>query len=387
MTRVRLILLVAHLDVVDARREDWITDPFTLVEKDGWFYGRGTLDDKAMAAAWVTNLIRYRQEGYRPDRDIVLVLETDEEILDRDGVGMQWLLKHHRDLLDAELALNEGGPVAYRRGKPTMIGLQTSEKVLVNFVLEAKNRGGHSAVPSRDNAIYRLAEGLTQLARLEFPVTLNATTRAWFEKTAASEEPPLAADMRAVASAHPDPGAAARLSEKPFLNAQLRTTCVATMLEGGQAFNALPQTARATVNCRVLPGQPIEEVRQAIVRAVADDQIAVRKVWESAQSAPSPIDPALMRTIDRVAAAFWPGVPVIPLMTPGATDGSFLRNAGIPTYGHSGFRSDLDDVRAHGKDERLSVRAFYDGTEYLHRLVKALAGGADQAGAVRAGSQ
>ena len=369
----RPILLVAHLDVVDARREDWTTDPFKLVEKDGWFYGRGTADDKAMAAAFVSNLVRYRREGYLPERDIVVALETDEEIGDRDGLGMQWLLKHHRDLIDAELALNEGGSVAHLKAKPVMIGLQTAEKVLVNFVLEVKSRGGHSSVPVKENAIYQLAAGLGRLSQLEFPVRLNSTTRAWLEKAAGTQEPAVAADMRAVASRE-DPAAAARLSATPFLAAQLRTTCVATQLEGGHAPNALPQVARATVNCRVLPGESIEDVRNTLMRVLADDRIAVTILSQASASPPSPIDLALVQTIERIAADFWPAVPVVPLMSASGTDGRFLRTAGIPTYGHSGFRGDLDDIRAHGRDERMSVRAFDDGTEYLYRLVKALAG-------------
>jgi acetylornithine deacetylase/succinyl-diaminopimelate desuccinylase-like protein len=366
------ILLVAHLDVVDAKRSDWTTDPFTLVEKDGWFYARGSGDDKAMAAAWVTALMRYKREGFVPARDIVLVLETDEEILDEHGLGMQWLLEHHRDLLNAELALNEGAPVAHAKGKPVYVGLQTSEKISTHFVLEVKNKGGHSSLPSRDNAIYRLADALGRLSRFGFPVNLNETTRAWFERTAAREEPAVAADIRALLAPTPDPEAVERLSRNPVFNAQLRTTCVATLLEAGHAPNALPQTAKATLNCRVLPGEPIDEVQKTLVRVVADDQVSVTKIWGGTVSPPSPFDPSLVRTIERVSSEFWPGVPVMPTMLAGATDGLFLRNAGIPTYGHSGMRGDLEDNRAHGKDERLSVEGFYKGSEYLYRLVKAL---------------
>jgi acetylornithine deacetylase/succinyl-diaminopimelate desuccinylase-like protein len=246
----RPLLLVAHLDVVDARRSDWSTDPFTLVEQDGWFYARGSADDKAMASAFVTALMRLRREGFVPDRDVVLALETDEEILDENGVGMRWLLQHHRDLLDAELALNEGAAVAHAAGKPVMMGLQTSEKVSAHFVLEVKNRGGHSSLPSRDNAIYRLAEALGRIARFGFPARLNETTRAWFERTAARETPAVAADIRAALAPSPDPGALERLSGNPLYNAQLRTTCVATQLEGGHAPNALPQTSRWTMSGR-----------------------------------------------------------------------------------------------------------------------------------------
>lgn len=366
------ILLLAHLDVVEAKREDWSVDPFVLQERDGYFYGRGTGDDKFMAAAFVANLIRYKQEGFKPDRDIVVVLETDEEILDRDGVGIQWLLKNHRTLIDAEFALNEGAGVALSGGRPLRIGIQTSEKVPVNYVLEVNNPGGHSSLPTRDNAIYRLAEGLVRLSKFEFPVRLNQTTRAWLERGALLEEPQVAADMRSVASGELVGAAVERLSSKPAYNAQLRTTCVATMLEGGHAFNALPQTARATVNCRVLPGEPLEEVRSTLVHVLADPQILVTPTWTHVASEPSPLDATIVGAIERVSAQFWPGVPVIPSMTSGATDGSFLRNAGIPTYGHSGLALDVTDVRFHGKDERIPVKSFYDGLEYQYQLVKAL---------------
>lgn len=369
------ILLLAHLDVVEAKREDWSVDPFKLLEKDGFFYGRGTGDDKFMAAAFVANLIRYRQEGFKPDRDILVVLETDEEILDRNGVGMEWLVKNHRDLIDADFALNEGGGVGLKDGKPLRVAVQTSEKVPANYVLEVKNAGGHSSLPAKDNAIYRLAEGLVRLSKFDFPVQLNETARAWLEGAGALEEPQVAADMKSIASGPPDAGAVERLSSKPIYNAQLRTTCVATMLEGGHAVNALPQTARATINCRVLPGASVEEVQTTLARVLADPQISVTPTWAHVASAPSPLDPEIMETIERLSAEFWPGAPVIPTMSSGATDGSFLRNAGIHTYGHSGLALDSVDVRFHGRDERVPVKSFYDGLEYQYRLVKALSSG------------
>ena len=371
------ILLLAHLDVVEARREDWSVDPFKLIEQDGYYYGRGTGDDKFMVAAFVANLIRYKQEGYRPDRDIIVALETDEETLDRDGVGVQWLLKHHRDLIDAEFALNEGGGVGLKHGKPIRNSVQTSEKVSVSFRLEVKNRGGHSSLPTRDNAIYHLAEGLVRLSKFTFPFKLNDTTRAFFERAAALEGEQTSADMKAIISGKPDLAALSlvRLSANPVYNAQLRTTCVATMLEGGHAINALPQLAAAGVNCRVLPGESIEELRATLVRVLADDQISVTQGHEAVLSAPSALHEEIMGAIEALTAEFWPGVPVIPTMSAGATDGSYLRNAGIPTYGHSGLAGDVDDVRAHGKDERVLVKSFYDGQEYLYRLVKRLAGG------------
>ena len=366
------ILLLAHIDVVDAKREDWSTDPFKLVEKDGYFYGRGTEDDKFMAAAFVANLIRYRQEGLRPARDIILALATDEEIGDADRLGIRWLIANQRDLIDAEFALNEGGGVGTKGGKPLRNGLQTAEKIYVDYRLEVTNRGGHSAQPRKDNAIYRLAEGLARLAQHEFPVKLNETTRLWFERSAAMEAPQNATDMRALAAGRADAAAIARLSADPAFNARMRTTCVATTLQGGHALNALPQLARANVNCRVLPGESIAELEKTLATVLADEQIAVIRAYEPNASAPSPLRPDLMQAIEQLTARFWPGIPVIPSMSAGATDGSFLRNAGIPTYGHSGLASDIDDVRAHGRDERVAVQAFDDGLEYLYRLVKML---------------
>ncbi len=371
------ILLLAHIDVVPANREDWSVDPFKLLEKDGYFYARGSGDDKYMAAAFVTNLIRYKQEGYKPDRDIILALETDEEILDRDGLGIQWLLKNHRNLIDAEFALNEGGGVGLKDGKAIRNSVQTSEKVSVSFLLEVKNKGGHSSVPSRDNAIYQLAEGLVRLSKFSFPVNLNETTRAYFERTAQFEGEQTAADMRAMLSDRPDPAAMSfvRLAANPVYNAQLRTTCVATMLEGGHAVNALPQLATAKVNCRIMPGEPVDGVKATLERVLADDQITVTQIDQAVLSAPSALHEEIMGAIEKLSREFWPTAVVLPTMSAGATDGSYLRNAGIPTYGHSGLAGDVNDVRAHGKDERVLVKSFYEGEEYLYRLVKMLSGG------------
>lgn len=366
------IMLLAHLDVVEARREDWSTDPFKLVEKDGYFYGRGTADDKFMGATFVANLIRYKQEGFKPDRDLLLVLETDEEILDADTAGIGWLIKHHRPLIDAEFALNEGAGIGLRDGKPIRIGLQTSEKVSFSFKLEARGAGGHSSVPSPDSPIYRLAAGLSRLATFNFPMQLNETTRGFFAKSALLESGPLAADMKGVAAEPPDAAAVARLTAQPVNNAQMRTTCVATMLEGGHAYNALPQMARATVNCRILPGVRIEEVQKTLVQVMADEQISVTPVGTPTLSPPSPLEAKLVQTIERVAGGLWPGITLVPIMSAGATDGSHLRNAGIPTYGHSGLGTEIGENRAHGRDERVRVQSFYEGQEYLYRLVKEL---------------
>ena len=371
------ILLVAHLDVVPANREDWSVDPFKLIEQDGYFYARGSGDDKYMAAAFVTNLIRYKAEGYKPDRDIIVALETDEEILDRDGLGIQWLLKNHRDLINAEFALNEGGGVGLKDGKPIRNSVQTSEKVSLSYRFDVKNKGGHSSVPTKDNAIYHLAEGLVRLSKFSFPLHLNETTRAYFERTAQFEGDQTAADMRSVLSDKPDPSAMSfvRLAANPVYNAQLRTTCVATMLEGGHAVNALPQLASAKVNCRIMPGESVDEVKATLERVLADDQITVTQLDQPILSAPSALHEEIMGAIEKLSHEYWPTAVVMPTMSAGATDGSYLRNAGIPTYGHSGLAGDINDMRAHGKDERIPIKSFYEGNEYLFRLVKQLAGG------------
>jgi acetylornithine deacetylase/succinyl-diaminopimelate desuccinylase-like protein len=369
------ILLVAHLDVVPAPRADWASDPFKLTEKDGYFYGRGVGDDKYMAASFIANLIRYRQEGFKPDRDIIVALETDEEIFDRDALGIQWLIKNHRDLIDAEFALNEGGGVTLKGGKPIIDSVQTSEKIVANYQLDVKNRGGHSAVPSKDNAIYHLAEGLARLSKFDFPLHLNATTRAYFERAAQFEDPQTAADMLGILLDPPDQAAVARLSASPLHHAELRTTCVATMLEAGQAINALPQLASAKVNCRIMPGEPVDDVTGTLKRVLADDQISLTLLDPPVVSEPSALREDVIGPIERLSQEFFPGAVVLPTMSAGATDGSFLRNAGIPTYGHSGMATESGDSRIHGKDERVPVKSFYNGNEYLYRLVKMLAGG------------
>lgn len=366
----RPLLLLAHLDVVEARREDWSLDPFQLIERDGYFYGRGTSDDKGMAAAFIANLIRYKQEGFMPDRDLIVALTADEEGGDYNGV--QWLLEQHRDLIDAAYALNEGGDGQLFRGKRLLNQVQASEKVYQSFRLEVRNRGGHSSRPEQDNAIYHLADGLARLAQFDFSVALNEVTRTYFQRMSAIETGQLAADMRAVTAAQPDPGAVARLSAIPYYNALLRTTCVATRLEGGHADNALPQLARALVNCRILPGESPVEVRRTLVGVLADTQVAVTPVLEAQPSPPSPLTPEVLGAIERATTALWPGVPVVPVMATGATDGLYLRNAGIPTYGVSGLFEDIEDVRAHGRDERIGVTAFYESQEFLYRLVKTL---------------
>jgi acetylornithine deacetylase/succinyl-diaminopimelate desuccinylase-like protein len=369
----RPILLLAHLDVVEARREDWSVDPFTFLERDGYFYGRGTSDDKGMAAHFVANFIRLKREGFVPGRDLILALTADEE----GGVfnGVDWLLKNHRPLIDAELAINEGGGGNMRRGKYLSNEVQASEKVYQDFRLEVKNSGGHSSLPIKDNAIYRLSAGLSRLAAFEFPVALNEVTRSYFQQSALVEsDAQVAADMRAVAQPAPDLAAAARLSaSQAYFNAMMRTTCVATLLEGGHATNALPQMARANVNCRILPGSPPALVRDTLVKVLGDPAIAVSFVGEARPSRPSPLRPDVMGVVESLTKEMFPGVIVVPVMSTGATDGLYLRNGEIPTYGIDGTFGDMEDVRAHGRDERVGVKAFFEGLEFQYRLIKALA--------------
>ncbi len=370
----RPILLIAHLDVVEARPEDWSFDPFVFLERDGYYYGRGTNDIKSGAAVLAADLIRLRQEGYTPDRDLIVALTADEEGGTANGV--EWLLQHRKDLIDAEYCLNvDGGGGELRRGVKIANELQTGEKVYLSFVLETKNKGGHSSLPVKDNAIYHLAGGLSRLAAFEFPVRLNDTTRAFFERMAGAEVGATAADMKAVAGTPPDAAAAARLSaSSPYFNALMRTTCVATRLEAGHAENALPQSARALVNCRMLPEDSPQEVRAALVRVLADPAIAVTPIGEPRPAPASPLRPDIVKAVERVTAEMWPGVPVLPVMSTGASDGLILRRAGIPVYGVSGLFDDIDDVRAHGRDERMAVWSFFDGLEFMYRLEKALTG-------------
>jgi acetylornithine deacetylase/succinyl-diaminopimelate desuccinylase-like protein len=366
------LLLLAHLDVVEAKREDWSVDPFTFLEKDGFFYGRGTSDDKAMASQFVANLIRLKEEGFAPDRDLILALTADEEGGTFNGV--EWLVKNHKDLIDAEYAINEGGGGNMRKGKYLTNEVQASEKVFQNFRLEATNSGGHSSLPVKDNAIYHLSEGLARLAKFDFPVQLNEVTRAYFERSAAVEtDPKIAADMRAVARSTPDLAAAARLSAQvPYWNSLMRTTCVATMLAGGHATNALPQLASANVNCRILPGVSPNSVKDKLVEVLADPKINVSFVGDATPSKPSPLRPDVMSIVESLTKEMYPGVVVVPVMSTGATDGLYLRNGEIPTYGVDGTFGDIDDVRAHGRDERVGVKQYFEGLEFQYRLIKAL---------------
>jgi acetylornithine deacetylase/succinyl-diaminopimelate desuccinylase-like protein len=364
------LLLVAHLDVVEAPRQDWSVDPFKFLEREGYFWGRGTTDDKAMAAAWIAAFLRFRKEHYVPDRDLIIALTADEEGGDNNGI--QWLLANHRDLIDAEYALNEGGESQMKEGTYLLNAIQASEKVYQSFRLEVHSPGGHSSRPLNDNAIYHLAEGLTRLSKFQFPAHMTEATTEYYKRMALLTSGQTANDMRAVSKNPLDRAALSRLSRSTHDNALLRTTCVATRLEGGHADNALPQLARAVVNCRILPGESPSEVRSTLIRVLADSKISVTAMEDAVASAPSPLRPEVMSAVERATNLMWPGVPVIPVMSTGATDGLYLRNAGIPTYGVSGFFQEVDDTRAHGRDERLGVKQFYEGHEFLYRLVKAL---------------
>jgi acetylornithine deacetylase/succinyl-diaminopimelate desuccinylase-like protein len=370
----RPIVVFAHLDVVPARRADWSVDPFTFLEKDGYFYGRGTTDDKVGDAVLIANFIRLRHDHFTPTRDLILVLTGDEETA---GSCIAWLVTKHRDLIDAEFALNtDAGGGVLRDGKRVMFAVQASEKVYATYALEATDRGGHSSLPRpADNPIYRVAGALERLARHQFPVRLNEVSRAFFERSAAIDTGQLAEDERGVLKDPPDSAAVARLSEVPFYNSKLRTTCVATMLAAGHAENALPQSARATVNCRILPGEPPEEVAATLQRLAGDDRITLRTVYTPIPSPPSPLTPAIMRPLEQLVAAQFPGVPIVPIMEAGATDGLFLRNAGIPAYGVSAVFEDQNDVRAHGRDERIGVESFYDAVQFWYRMLRTYAGG------------
>ena len=367
------ILLMAHLDVVEARRDDWTIDPFQLNEKDGYLYGRGTLDVKGGAATLASAMLRLRQDGVVPDGDIILALTSDEEGGNENGVD--WLLHNRKQLIDAEYAINvDAGGGDIRNGKNATMNVQAAEKVFLSFALTVRNAGGHSSLPSKDNAIYRLARGLDKLGRHDFPARLNDVTRAYFTRMAPIIGGTLAADMRAASRG--DAAAIAKLSKSSnFYNAQFRTTCVATMLEGGHAENALPQLARATVNCRLLPDEDTAVVRRAIVHVVGDTAIAVTTISPAVPSPANAPSAAFTSMVERTMEPLWGKLPVVPTMETGATDGLYLRNAGMPVYGISGIFVDVNDVRAHGRDERILSRSFDEALEFTYRLLRAEAGG------------
>jgi acetylornithine deacetylase/succinyl-diaminopimelate desuccinylase-like protein len=379
------VLIICHLDVVEARREDWTTDPFQFVEKDDYFYGRGTQDMKAGDAILVTTLIRLRKETFKPNRDIILALTADEEGGTSNGVD--WLLKNHRQLLDAEFALNpDSGGVTTVNGKALNIDVEAAEKLYADYQISATNPGGHSSLPVPDNAIYHIAGALGRLEHAPFPFELNAVTRAYFERMATLESKQTGDDIRAILKTAPDAAAIARLSSNARYNSTMRTTCVATLMQAGHAPNALPQRAQANVNCRILPGHSPEEVRQDLIRIVDDPKIMVRYVEsatgkavdrapETKSFAPPPVRRDVMKPLERVADEMWPGAPIVPEMETGASDSIYTMAAGIPSYGISGVAIDRHDVRAHGKDERIRIESFYEGVDFYYRYLKALTSG------------
>lgn len=372
-TTLKPLLFMGHLDVVEARREDWSFDPFKLVEQDGWFYGRGTQDMKSDDALLATTFIRLKREGFIPARDLILALTSDEEGGTYNGV--QWLLKEHRELIDAEYCINaDAGGGQIKDGKRLFMGLQAAEKIYASFRLDVHNKGGHSSLPVKDNAIYELADALARLEKYEFPVRLNQVSQTFFERLAAISKGKLASDLQAVTRTPPDPGAVDRLSRETYYNALLRTTCVPTQLKGGHAENALPQLAEAVVNCRLVPDDTVKSAQETLVRVLADPKVEVTPVEEVMVGPFSPLRTDVMKIVSAVTDSTWPGITVIPLMETGATDGKWSRLAGIPTYGVSAIFIDVDDVRAHGKDERVSQQSFYDGVRFHYQLIKRLAG-------------
>jgi acetylornithine deacetylase/succinyl-diaminopimelate desuccinylase-like protein len=375
------ILFLGHLDVVEAKRTDWTTDPFQFIEKDGYFYGRGTQDMKVDDAALIAGFIRLRKENWKPDRDLILALTSDEEGGKFNGVD--WLLRNHRDLVDAEFAINaDAGGVTDIKGKPVNIDVEAAEKLYSDFRISTANPGGHSSLPVPDNAIYHLTDALSRLEKSPFPVELNPVTRAYFERRAVLEDPQTKADMNAVLHNPPDAAAVARLSQDARFNSTLRTTCVATRLSAGHANNALPQSAEAIVNCRILPGHSSEEVRQDLLRIFADPKVRVEFVANDGTVAPTapakkafaPImpSPAVLKPLEKIAAEMWPGAPVIPEMETGASDSIYTMAVGMPSYGVNGCAIDADDIRAHGKDERVKVSAYYDNVKFFYLYLKAL---------------
>jgi acetylornithine deacetylase/succinyl-diaminopimelate desuccinylase-like protein len=362
------ILLLAHLDVVEANAEDWTLPPFELIERDGMFYGRGTADDKDEAAIYIANLIRLKSEGFTPDRDIIVALTADEEGGSDNGV--EWLLENRRDLIDAAYALNEGGGGILDDGRRVSNTVQAAEKKVQNFTLEVTNPGGHSSRPRPDNAITELAHALVRIGALSFPVRLNDVTRAFLRASAPIVEPEVSQAMRRLLENEADTQAARVLSRDPHLNSMIRSTCVATLLDGGHASNALPQRALANVNCRILPDADPDEIRRTLERVAGVPTLKITPRGQATNSPPSPLAPEVLEQVQRITSEMWPGVPVVPTMSTGATDGLYLRNAGIPTYGVSGLF--YGETFSHGMNERIPVESFYQGQEFLYRLVKAL---------------
>lgn len=369
------ILLLAHIDVVEAKRADWTRDPFTLFEEGGYFYARGSADDKAMAAVWVDALIRFKQQNYQPKRTIKVALTCGEET---NGAfnGAEWLAANRRDLIDAEFALNEGGGgTTDGKGKVVSQEIQVGEKTFANFRLETRNPGGHSSVPVRANAIYQLARALTRIDEHEFPVEMTDVTRSFFARSGAARNSDLGRAMVALTANSQDKVAEAVVNADPWLHSNLRTTCVATMLDGGHARNALPQRAAANVNCRIFPTHTIAETKAELARIIGDPGVMIEALPPVRPSPPAPpLDARIVEPMERLAKRYFPGVPVIPSMSNGYTDATFLAAAGIPTYGVPGLWGDPDGNGAHGLNERMEVRSVYVGRDYLFDLLKDYAG-------------
>ena len=373
-TTLKPILAIAHIDVVEAKREDWTRDPFTLIEEGGYFYGRGTADDKAMAAMLVDTLIRFQTSGHRPKRAVKIALTCGEET---NGAfnGVEWLAANKRALIDAEFALNEGGGgTSDGKGKVVEQAMQVGEKTFATYRLETRNPGGHSSVPRPDNAIYQLAQALVRIQAHEFPLEMSETTRSYFREAGAGRKDATGAAMVALAANPADKAAEAIANRDPFLHSNLRTTCVATMLDGGHARNALAQRAGAYVNCRIFPGHSGEEIRAALAKGIADPEVTVTALAPLRPSPPAPpLDPKVMGPAKALAAKYFPGVPVVPVMANGYTDSTFLTAAGIPAYGVPGLWGDPDGNGAHGLNERIEVRSVYVGRDYLYDLIVAYA--------------
>ena len=368
------ILFMGHLDVVEAKAADWSMDPFKLTEKDGWLYGRGTVDMKNGDAALVESLIRLKREHFTPPRDLIVAFTADEEA-GGDSNGPQFLLKNHRELIDAEMAINlDGGGGDYKDGKRAFFEIGTSEKTYLTFTIEATGPGGHGSLPGKDNPIYRIANGLARLEAHAFPVKLTDTTRASFAKFADLDPGSDSADMRAVAKTPLDLAAADRLSANPRFNAQLRTTCVATLISGGHAENALPQRAKATIQCRLMPGDTAQHVEEELTATLADPKISITQDAPPIVSPESPPSPQLVAKIADLAHSMWPGVPLVPTMATGFSDDRQTRNAGIPSYDVSGTWNDVNENRAHGRDERIGAREFDESVEFTYRLLKQMSG-------------
>jgi len=372
--KARAILLLAHLDVVEAKREDWKRDPFVLVEENGYFYGRGASDDKSHAAIFTDTLARLRQAGTELRRPIKLALTCGEET-DEAFNGAEWLVKEHKDWIDAEFALNEGSVgIRDADGKPISLGMQAGEKVYQDFRLEATNPGGHSSRPRPDNAITSLAAALVRVGQYEFPVQFSDTTRAYFTQTAEFKGGEVGAAMTRLLADPTDTAADAIVSKDAAFHSMLRTTCVATRLDGGHANNALAQRAGANINCRMFPGDKIADVQAQLVKAIADPALTLKPVGDiSPTPAPPPLTPLVYGTARTLAEKHFPGVPMLPAMSTGATDGRFLNAGGIPTYGVPGRFSDPDGNGVHGLDERKSVAGLYAERDYLFDLIQAYA--------------